>query len=226
MSKNENTENETKTVEAAQQEAEEVVAETVEGEVITEETEEGKTEGSEENPEEKKEEDKKKEEVTQFYAALERLRKELAEKDQKLIEYIQAHKKHVHETDRVRQRLHEDMDRKLKTANAELLRRILPVFDDLERALGHAESSDDVKGLADGVRMVVNKFNTEFDNAGLEKFSTKGEKFNPNLEEAISIIPVMSADQDDIVIEVLEPGYRMGDNLIRPAKVVVGKFSG
>ncbi|MBF0275048.1 MAG: nucleotide exchange factor GrpE, partial [Nitrospinae bacterium] len=176
-----------------------------------------------ENVNEGEKEEEEKDDKTEFFSILDKMRKELDEKDKKLIEYIQAHKKHVSETDKVRERLRADFEKKIQSANAELLRKLFPVFDELELALKHAEKSQDLAGLLSGLTMTVSKLNNELESSGLERVHNKGKKFNPNLEEAVSIIPAQSEDQDDIIIEVLQPGYKIGENLIRPAKVVVGK---
>ena len=99
---------------------------------------------------------------------------------------------------------------------------LLPALDDFERALAHAEAeeSDSEHHLTAGIRLVQQKMLDALRRAGIEAFSPKGEPFDPHLHEAVAQQPADGA-QPGIVLEVVQNGYRLGDDVLRPARVVV-----
>jgi molecular chaperone GrpE len=99
---------------------------------------------------------------------------------------------------------------------------LLPALDDFERALAHAEAEegDDEHHLTAGIRLVQQKMVEALRRAGIESFSPKGEAFDPHLHEAVAQTPVDGA-QPGTVVEVFQAGYRLGDDVLRPARVVV-----
>jgi molecular chaperone GrpE len=96
------------------------------------------------------------------------------------------------------------------------------VFDNLERAAQHAETATDVKSLADGVGMVVRLFVDTLGRLGVERVSALGQAFDPALHEAVQQLETSEHPPGSVAAEV-QPGYRMGDRLVRPAMVVVAK---
>jgi len=99
---------------------------------------------------------------------------------------------------------------------------LLPALDDFERALSHAEAeeADDEHQLTKGIRLVQDQLLAALRRAGIETFSPKGETFDPHLHEAIATAPVEGA-QSGTVVEVYQAGYRLGEDVLRAAKVVV-----
>jgi len=99
---------------------------------------------------------------------------------------------------------------------------LLPALDDFERALAHAESEegDDEHHLTKGIRLVQEQMLSALKRAGIEQFSPQGEKFDPHLHEAVSTNPVEGVEPGTVV-EVYQAGYRLGEDVLRPAKVVV-----
>jgi molecular chaperone GrpE len=98
---------------------------------------------------------------------------------------------------------------------------ILPALDDFERALAHAEAEEsDEHTLTKGIRLVQEQMLAALKRAGIESFSPKGEAFDPHLHEAVATTPVEGAESNTVV-EVYQAGYRMGDDVLRAAKVVV-----
>jgi molecular chaperone GrpE len=104
----------------------------------------------------------------------------------------------------------------------ELLRELLPVFDNLERAAAHAESATDVKSLTDGIRMVMRLFKDTLEKIGVERISAVGQAFDPALHEAIQHMETDEHPPGQVAAEV-QAGYRMGERLVRPSMVVVAK---
>ncbi len=99
---------------------------------------------------------------------------------------------------------------------------ILPALDDFERALAHAEAeeSDAEHTLTKGIRLVQEQMLAALRRAGIESFSPRGEPFDPHLLEAVATTPVEDAEAGTVV-EVYQAGYRLGDDVLRAAKVVV-----
>ena len=99
---------------------------------------------------------------------------------------------------------------------------ILPALDDFERALAHAEAEegDEEHTLTRGIRLVQQQMLGALRRAGIESFSPQGEPFDPHLHEAVATTPVAGAEPGTVV-EVYQAGYRLGDDVLRAAKVVV-----
>jgi molecular chaperone GrpE len=99
---------------------------------------------------------------------------------------------------------------------------ILPALDDFERALAHAEAEegDEEHTLTRGIRLVQEQMLAALKRAGIETYSPKGEPFDPHLHEAVATTPVEGA-ASGTVVEVYQAGYRLGDDVLRAAKVVV-----
>jgi len=111
----------------------------------------------------------------------------------------------------------------MMTAGQETMKVILPVLDDFDRAKKSAEDESTTEQLSDGVQMVYTKLYSVLGNKGLKPMESTGEKFDPELHEAISEIPAASEEQKGIIIDTVETGYYLNDKIIRFAKVVVGK---
>jgi molecular chaperone GrpE len=110
-----------------------------------------------------------------------------------------------------------------RTANSEVVSALLPVLDDFNRAMKQMETSNDLKSLADGVKLIQQKFTGILEGKGLKQMKSQGELFNPELHEAIAEIPAPDESMKGKVIDETEPGYYLNDKIIRHAKVVVGK---
>jgi molecular chaperone GrpE len=104
-------------------------------------------------------------------------------------------------------------------AKAGLVRELLPVLDNLERAIGHADEGD---ALLEGVRLVHSDLVGVLQRSGVESFDPSGEPFDPTLHEALSTRPQDGA-HPGTVVEVVEKGYRLNDTILRPARVVVSQ---
>jgi molecular chaperone GrpE len=119
--------------------------------------------------------------------------------------------------DNYRKRAARDQQSLVARAHERLVKDLLPVLDDLERALEAAEAHEEAK-LEDGVALVTRSFADVLRKEGLEEVATDG-KFDPHVHEALLSQP--SEAEEGSVIEVLQKGYRLGDRVIRPARVVI-----
>jgi len=124
--------------------------------------------------------------------------------------------------DNFRKRTRREVDDALKRGREELLRELLPVFDNLERAVVHAGQASDSKAVADGVGMVLKQFADTLGRIGIKRVPTVGNAFDPTQHEAIQQIETDEHPPGTVVAEV-QPGYVMGDKLVRAAMVVVAK---
>ncbi|MBI3812928.1 MAG: nucleotide exchange factor GrpE [Nitrospinae bacterium] len=156
---------------------------------------------------------------------VEQLQKQAEESEKKLKEYIAAYKQKMAENDEFRKRLEINYQKRAEQINADFLLNLIPVVDNLERAISSAEKVKDFDSLLQGIKMTQTLFLNQLKNSGVEKIEACGKTFNPENEEAVEVIEVNEKDKDNIVIEELESGYKIKDKLIRPTKVRVGKYS-
>ena len=104
----------------------------------------------------------------------------------------------------------------LLRGKTEVGRAVLPALDALERAL-----DADGEGLAEGVALVHKELQSALAGAGIEPIDPAGETFDPNVHEALSSRPAANGEDSGVVVETVQRGYRLGETLIRPARVVV-----
>jgi molecular chaperone GrpE len=126
------------------------------------------------------------------------------------------------ELDNVRKRARRDVDAAQARGIAKLARELLPALDNFERALAAAESQPENRDhhLTDGIRLVQTELLGALARVGIEPDSPKGERFDPHRHEAVAQQPGDGAEPGTIV-EVYSAGYRYGEDVLRPAKVVV-----
>lgn len=124
--------------------------------------------------------------------------------------------------DNFRKRSRRDVDDAEKKGRETLLRELLPVFDNLERAASSAAQAPEAKAIADGVTMVTKQFLSTLERINIRRVPTVGAPFDPNIHEAIQQIETAEQTPGTVIAEVLA-GYQMGDRLVRAAMVVVAK---
>ena len=124
--------------------------------------------------------------------------------------------------DNFRKRSRRDVDDATRRGGEDLLKELLPVFDNLERAASHAETATDVQALADGIRMVMRQFTDTLSKLGVERVPSVGQPFDPAFHEAIQHLATEEHPAGTVAAEV-QAGYRRGERLVRPALVVVAK---
>ena len=125
------------------------------------------------------------------------------------------------ETDETRQRLNRAADDRTERSKAEFIASLLPVLDNLERAIEAADAGGSSEQLIEGVKKTAESFTNALNAAGVEPIAAQGEIFDPELHEAVDTISV-EPEMDGKVINVYTDGYRMGNRLLRPARVAVG----
>lgn len=126
------------------------------------------------------------------------------------------------EFDNFRKRSQREQNRVREAAAEEVLERLLPVVDNFDRAVESAASSPDVAALRDGVEMVRQQLAGILQREGLEKFGNVGDTFNPAEHDAL-LVEQREDLPDNTIAEVMLPGYKLKDRVVRPAMVKVAK---
>ena len=124
--------------------------------------------------------------------------------------------------DNFRKRTRREVEEAQRRGRESILKDLLPVFDNFERAATHAETTPEAKAVGDGLRIVLKQFHDTLDRMGVKRVATVGLPFDPNVHEAIQHLE--SKDHPaGVVLNEVQPGYTMGDRLIRAALVTVSK---
>jgi molecular chaperone GrpE len=145
------------------------------------------------------------------------LEEKLAALEAERDEYLNDLKRVAAEFENYRKRAARDQESLVARAHERLVKELLPVLDDLERALAAAEEHQEAK-LEEGVRLVHRELASALAREGLAEIETNGH-FDPHVHEALLSQP--SSAEEGSVIEVVQKGYRLGDRVLRPARVVV-----
>jgi molecular chaperone GrpE len=133
-------------------------------------------------------------------------------------EYLELARRTKADFENYRKRVASESAEAEKRGRAELARDLLPVLDNLDRALAAAGADDRV---AEGVRLVRDELHGVLERSGVESYEPTGEPFDPHLHEAMMTRPA-TGDEAGKVLEVLQKGYRLDGQVLRPARVVVG----
>jgi molecular chaperone GrpE len=134
-------------------------------------------------------------------------------------EYLELARRTKADFENYRKRVAGEAAQAEKRGRGEMARELLPVLDNLDRALDAAGEGD---SLVEGVRLVRDELNAILARSGVESYEPAGERFDPEWHEALMTRPAQR-DEDGLVLEVLTKGYRLNGQVLRPARVVVGK---
>jgi molecular chaperone GrpE len=155
-------------------------------------------------------------------AELANLRQQLAAKEQEAKENYDRYVRQIAETENFKKRNARERDDAIRYANEMLLKDLLPIIDNLERAIAHAASGENGKPLVEGVEMVLKGFLDVLGKFGVSQIIAVGQPFDPSRHEAIAQVVSDSYDPN-VVIEELHRGYMFRDRLLRAALVSVAK---
>ena len=139
--------------------------------------------------------------------------------------FEQLRKQLQSETDETRQRLNRAADERAQREKADFIAAMLPVLDNLQRATAAAETGSSSEVIAEGIRRTASSFESALAAAGVEPIDAVGEMFDPELHDAIETVEGAPEDEGKIVAQHTR-GYKIGDRLLRPARVKVGRYSG
>lgn len=152
-------------------------------------------------------------------AEIEALKKQLEETEARASEYKDSWMRSQAEFQNYKKRIERDHDLMRATMKGDIVKRILPVLDDLERALQNRPSDDLWAG---GIELIARKFQGVLESEGIRKIEAEGAEFDPNFHEAISNEPSEEVESGH-VIAVVQNGYMLGERVIRPALVRVAQ---
>ena len=204
--KNSHSMNQTEEKKVQQEELnEQATEETVAGESLTDKEATNETEKKELTPEEQMQQ--------QLIACEEKI---AAQQDQIL--------RQAAEFDNYRKRTLKEKAELIKNGGEKTISAILPIIDDLERALQNMKSdNEEICALKDGVELIYNKFLKTLQQEGLNKIETQEADFNTDFHEAIALVPAPTDELKGKILDCVQTGYQLNDKVIRHAKVVVGQ---
>ncbi len=128
------------------------------------------------------------------------------------------------ETAEMRERIKKNLEERSQQAQFQFLKTLLPILDNLKLAIEHAEKESSLEKLIEGVKGTARSFEQTLTNLGVEPIPSVGSDFNPEVHEAIDTIEVEPDKEGKVTLEY-QRGYKIGERLLRPAKVQVGKGS-
>ena len=129
----------------------------------------------------------------------------------------------VAEFDNYRKRTMKEKAELILNGSEKAVQAILPVIDDMERALANAEKTDDTEVLKEGMKLIYHKTSKIMESLGVKKIETDNADFDTNFHEAVAMVPGMGDDKKGKVLDCVQTGYTLNDKVIRHAKVAVGQ---
>ena len=180
-----------------------------------------KCENKEENKEQTAEKADEKAEESATEAAEEK--DPLKEAEQKIAELTDKYLRSVAEFDNYRKRTIKEKAELILNGSEKTVDAILPIIDDMERAIANGEKTDDPAVLKEGMTLIHQKFIKTLENLGVKQIDTADKDFDTDFHEAVAMVPGMGDDKKGKVIDCIQTGYMLNDKVIRHAKVAVGQ---
>lgn len=143
--------------------------------------------------------------------------------NEKIAELNDKYIRKVAEFDNYRKRTLKEKTELILNGGEKTITKILPIIDDMERAIANGEKTEDVATLREGMDLIYKKFLKILEGEGVELIATIGEDFNTDYHEAIAMVPGMGDDKKGKVIDCVQTGYTLNGKVIRYAKVAVGQ---
>ena len=154
---------------------------------------------------------------------LDQLKLQLADAEAKNAELQDKYLRQAAEFDNYRKRTIKEKAELIKSAAEKLMVAELPIVDDMDRALENMEKGMDADACIEGFKLIVHKFKNILTQNGLEKIDTEEQDFDTDYHEAIALIPAPSEEFKGKILDCVQAGYKLGDKVIRHAKVAVGQ---
>ena len=157
---------------------------------------------------------------------VEELEQKLADKDKQLQDAVARYRGAAAEFEESRVRLRREISKDVERSRREVLADLLDVVDNLDRALDAARGNagpDRLDSLIKGVDMVRRQFLAKLEGFGVHRIESDGQQFDPALHEAVSAVPASAAAPDGTIVGIVRHGYRIGEDVLRPASVAVAK---
>ena len=154
---------------------------------------------------------------------VEELEQKLAQREKEAEEYLGKYRQASREFEDARARMRKELAKDAERSRREVLISLLEVVDNLDRAIDAAQSAASNDALLHGVELVRDQFLAKLDGFGVTRIASEGASFDPELHEAVSAVPTQDPTQDGLIVGVVRHGYRIGDEVLRPALVAVAK---
>jgi molecular chaperone GrpE len=154
---------------------------------------------------------------------VEELEGKLAQREKEAEEYLGKYRQASREFEDARARMRKELAKDAERSRREVLISLLEVVDNLDRAIDAAQSGASNDALLHGVELVRDQFVSKLDGFGVRRIASKGASFDPELHEAVSAVPTQDPAQDGLIVGVVRHGYRIGNEVLRPALVAVAK---
>ena len=151
------------------------------------------------------------------------LERQVADKDKLAQEYLVKYRQAASEFEDSRLRLRREVSKDIERARRDTLAELLDVIDNLDRAIDSAQKGASAEAMLQGVEMVRRQFLMKLEGLGVTRIAADGETFDPALHEAIATVPAQSSSEDGRIVGVVRQGYRIGEDVLRPAAVAVAK---
>ena len=146
------------------------------------------------------------------------------EKAQKKIEELNdKYHRQIAEFDNYRKRVMKEKADMIKYSGEKVITTLLPILDDMERAIQNMEKTEDVASVKEGVQLIIDKFMKLLKQEGLSRIETEGKDFDTDFHEAIAMVPGQPEEMKGKIIDCVTPGYMLNDKVIRHAKVAVAQ---
>lgn len=162
-------------------------------------------------------------EVDILRSELTRTQEQLSEAQREASEYRDRFLRSKAELETFRRRVSGDVERAREAGLDSAVLAVLTVFDDLGRALQAAETTDDPASIVPGVRAVKESLERNLENLDIRPIGERGEPFDPNQHEALTAVPLTEGAEAGTIADVFQAGFKRGERLVRPARVVVYK---
>ena len=163
--------------------------------------------------------------ISQRDTRISKLEGQLRELTARLRTVSAAYKKQQDDVSATRKRLERHAAQREEVRRGEVVSGLFEPAENLRRSREALSKAGVVGDNLKGLDMVITQFMSAFEGLGLEEVPGKGARFDPNLHEALTTMPVMDPALDDVVVEVFSVGYRVGNRLIQPARVIVGRYT-
>jgi molecular chaperone GrpE len=153
---------------------------------------------------------------------IEEMKKRVEEKEKEAKEHYDRFLRMAADYENYKKRAARDKEEWIKFANEDLIKAVLPLIDNLERAVNHADKVTDTGVLIEGVRLTIQQLLQALSKFGVSSFESVGKPFDPTRHEAILTIPTDQQEPNQ-VLEEFQKGYLLNDRLLRPATVSVSR---
>lgn len=147
----------------------------------------------------------------------------LKEAEMQIAELKDKYLRQVAEFDNYRKRTLKERAELILNGGEKTITALLPVIDDMERAIANGEKTEDPQVLREGIQLIYQKLMKVLEAQGVSKIDTDNADFDTNLHEAVALVPGMGDDKKGKVIDCMATGYKLNDKVIRYAKVAVGQ---